>query len=1014
MPTLLRRPALHRRRPQGVPRAPRRPAARARLAARALAAARPARDAADGRARVAARARRAGRPRRAEAGRVRRRLRLRLRVAARLRVGPALDGLRPDVRAPSTARAASRACRARRTTSCRASRGSTAPIGAMQAGRQRRGRVRRARRTPGTSTQNGAATMPFCVLLEAALQPCGWLASLRRQRAHDRDGPPLPQPRRHRDAARRRSSPTAGTLRTRGEDHVDLAVGGDDHRGLRRRVLRRRAARLRDEHRLRVLPEGGVREPGRAPRLTPRSARASTAPSRRPRSTSRARPARYCDGAPRLPGDDAADARSRHRLVGPRAAQAGSARCAPRRTSIPASGSSRRTSSRTRCSPARSASRRCASCCSSCMLERGMADGHRPAALRAARCSGAPLTWKYRGQVVPANRTITTRARDHRGRRRRARALRGRRRLAVGRRQAHLRSARTSACGIVAGAAPRPTPTTATTRSLDPAVDTWLGDHRPTWTMPALPMMSMVDRLARAVARRTGRAVVALRDVQVLRWLPFPGGPVRLRTEVSGSGDVHAATLLAWREAARSPRSRASSRSRARSVLLAPTRPRLPPLAPLDEHATAPVDDPYAAGALFHGPAFQYLPRAAPGPARRLGRARRGARAACRAALLHQGLLDAATHAIPHDELWRWSSEIPRDVVAYPYRIPRSGCSRRCRIAARCGSRCASPGSTAIRASRPSTSRSLDGDRLLVALRLVEVLLPKGPIGTRPVSIAPRLPARPDATSRASALSRVDGEATVLERGRAPRQRLAARQRGAHLRRSLLARCRAARGGRRPRPRRAEGVRAPVGAPRWRGSGAPLRRARGDAAAAPAPGAGGAGRRGRARRRRGTARPGSASRCARTGASASASARGRSRISTTASIERFVGDVVIADPDAFAAVRGRSCLYLGNHQVGVESLLFSVLLSALSGTPTRDARQGRAPDELARHADRAQLRLPGRDRPAADHLLRSRGPRVAARRSSARSPRRCVPGRRAPWSTSRARARSPAAAPSRR
>ena len=47
-----------------------------------------------------------------------------------------------------------------------------------------------------------------------------------------------------------------------------------------------------------------------------------------------------------------------------------------------------------------------------------------------------------------------------------------------------------------------------------------------------------------------------------------------------------------------------------------------------------------------------------------------------------------------------------------------------------------------------------------------------------------------------------------------------------------------------------------------------------------------------------------------------------------------MGDVVIADPDAFAAVRGRSCLYLGNHQVGIESLLFSVLLSALSGTPT--------------------------------------------------------------------------------
>jgi 1-acyl-sn-glycerol-3-phosphate acyltransferase len=51
-------------------------------------------------------------------------------------------------------------------------------------------------------------------------------------------------------------------------------------------------------------------------------------------------------------------------------------------------------------------------------------------------------------------------------------------------------------------------------------------------------------------------------------------------------------------------------------------------------------------------------------------------------------------------------------------------------------------------------------------------------------------------------------------------------------------------------------------------------------------------------------------------------------------IARFVGDVVLADADAFAQIRGRSCLYLGNHQVGIESLLFSVLVSALSNTPT--------------------------------------------------------------------------------
>lgn len=50
--------------------------------------------------------------------------------------------------------------------------------------------------------------------------------------------------------------------------------------------------------------------------------------------------------------------------------------------------------------------------------------------------------------------------------------------------------------------------------------------------------------------------------------------------------------------------------------------------------------------------------------------------------------------------------------------------------------------------------------------------------------------------------------------------------------------------------------------------------------------------------------------------------------------ERFVGRVVVEDPAAFAAWRGRPLLYLGNHQTGVESLLFSILASGLGGLPT--------------------------------------------------------------------------------
>jgi 1-acyl-sn-glycerol-3-phosphate acyltransferase len=50
-------------------------------------------------------------------------------------------------------------------------------------------------------------------------------------------------------------------------------------------------------------------------------------------------------------------------------------------------------------------------------------------------------------------------------------------------------------------------------------------------------------------------------------------------------------------------------------------------------------------------------------------------------------------------------------------------------------------------------------------------------------------------------------------------------------------------------------------------------------------------------------------------------------------MERFLGTVHVEDPDAFAALAGSSVLYLGNHQVGIESLLFSVAVSALGAQP---------------------------------------------------------------------------------
>ncbi|MFP6684959.1 MAG: 3-hydroxyacyl-[acyl-carrier-protein] dehydratase FabA, partial [Polyangiaceae bacterium] len=175
------------------------------------------------------------------------------------------------------------------------------------------------------------------------------------------------------------------------------------------------------------------------------------------------------------------------------------------------------------------------------MLERGMgASGGRfePLAL------GKAMTWKYRGQVTPKNDVITTliditeSGEDERGPYLVASAS-----LWVDGKRIY--EATNLAMRIV---------TDAQADTLDPEHDTWLRDHCPTFTVPALPMMSMVDRMAGAAPTAAGEHVVGIDRVEVKRWLPLPG-PVRTRCEVTGKGP-HDVTLLAWREAPRAELSR--------------------------------------------------------------------------------------------------------------------------------------------------------------------------------------------------------------------------------------------------------------------------------------------------------------------------------------------------------------------------------------------------------------------------------------------------------------------------
>jgi 3-hydroxymyristoyl/3-hydroxydecanoyl-(acyl carrier protein) dehydratase/1-acyl-sn-glycerol-3-phosphate acyltransferase len=562
------------------------------------------------------------------------------------------------------------------------------------------------------------------------------------------------------------------------------------------------------------------------------------------------------------------------------------------------------------------------------MLEQGMGEGVNNPRFEPLMLN-KPVTWKYRGQVVPKNRMIGSELRitevgqDAQG----PYAIAEGWLWVDGKRIYHTKNL---GMRIVSGAAPTPARKLTNEKSgdetLDPKRDTWLLDHCPTWTLPALPMMSMVDRLAGAV----GEPVSALHDVQVHRWLPFPGGPLRLRTEVSselsGDGSERNVTLLAWRESSNAALSRFEPVASGRVKLGVGETALVPPMpfAPLP--GLVDEADPYASGALFHGPVFQYLTSLQIGPNGSSALLQAGKGSVPRGAL-HQGVLDAATHGLPHDGLSRWSDRIPQDVVGYPYRIkqlnlyaalPDSG---ELRVEARFA------GFDGEDRFPMLDVQLIQDDNVLVDFRLVEVLLPRGPIGA-----APRDQRRSFLRDRqyvpAISLSGFDGttselSAQVLRQSdwlpgnmaclydvpAAQRADLVAvvAQKEHVARRAFVhpATVTVEAGGARAaiRPLRLHPLQ--------------LTRAGDDVRVA-------------------DAAPPLQDLSAVRAYWSEHFGVGEWPVEDLyyGLVERFVGDVVLTDPAAFAQVQGRSCLYLANHQVGVESLLFSLLISALSKTPT--------------------------------------------------------------------------------
>jgi 3-oxoacyl-(acyl-carrier-protein) synthase/3-hydroxymyristoyl/3-hydroxydecanoyl-(acyl carrier protein) dehydratase/1-acyl-sn-glycerol-3-phosphate acyltransferase len=344
--------------------------------------------------------------------------------------------------------------------------------------------------------------------------------------------------------------------------------------------------------------------------------------------------------------------------------------------------------------------------------------------------SGRPFSWKYRGQVVPKNRLVTTivditqTGTDERGR------------FAVADASLWVDGIRIyEAIGLAMRVVPdAPDPPLANRGAsegveiLDSEKQTWLQDHRPTWTVPVLPFMSMLDTMAGTALSGTP-GTFSVENMQVHRWLPI-AGPVQVKTLVEPDADgAFRTTLLAWREAPNPAMSRFEIVATARVVLDASPRPAAAPWP--DPDGLQPLQNPYEQGVLFHGPAFQLLYSLRAGSSGSVALLDPAAGGPAHGHF-HEVLLDALTHGIAHDRLSAWSREIPDDMVAYPHHMPEFRLLGRMPTEGKVRTVTRFDGFDGDRRfPRFAIQASVDG-RVFAEFVLVEVLLPKGRIGGLP------------------------------------------------------------------------------------------------------------------------------------------------------------------------------------------------------------------------------------------------------------------------------------------
>ncbi len=179
--------------------------------------------------------------------------------------------------------------------------------------------------------------------------------------------------------------------------------------------------------------------------------------------------------------------------------------------------------------------------------------------------------------------------------------------------------------------------------------------HAPTWVLPSLPMMTMA-MLALHGAGRAGIAGATLEGT-ALRWFTFPDGPRPVHISAAPLADGGMVTLAAG-VAQRGHVHKGEPFFRARVAVAV----EVPPVPALENPAPGRRgSELYASGELFHGPEFAVVEQV-------IATGSNGATLLLRPSSPDK-MLDGATHGMPHDHFESWFPEVQPGQVGYPSRL---------------------------------------------------------------------------------------------------------------------------------------------------------------------------------------------------------------------------------------------------------------------------------------------------------------------------------------------------------